>query len=116
MEPLIPLAAAALLSGADVSAALTISLPGNVERNVVQYDCEGLDAFNVDYVNAEPNFLALLPINGQRMVFVSVATGSGARYVAGQYEWVTKGSEAIFTDTMTADGQPVTCTEHSETP
>ena len=50
------------------------------------------------------------------MVFVDVLSGSGARYVAGQFEWFTKGSDATFSDVQHATSAPVTCLERVETP
>lgn len=109
------LATAAMMGSADVSAQVVLHLQGNFERNIVQYQCEGLEPFSVDFINAEPNFLAIVPIGPRKLVFVNVMAASGAKYVAGQYEFWTKGSEATLTD-LQADPQSVTCTEVSETP
>lgn len=114
METL-PLAAAALMGSVDASAAVILNFSGNFERNVTRYECEGMEPFVVDYINAEPNYLAIVPIEGRKMVFVSTLAGSGVKYVAGQYEWWTKGAEVTFTDLL-ADGDPRTCTEITETP
>ncbi|MBN9309808.1 MAG: MliC family protein [Devosia sp.] len=109
------LAAAAMMGSADVSAQVVLQLQGNFERNIVQYQCEGLDPFTVDFINAEPNFLAVIPVGPRKMVFVNVMSASGAKYVAGQFEFWTKGSEATLTD-LQATPPSVECTEVSETP
>jgi membrane-bound inhibitor of C-type lysozyme len=114
---MLPLAAAAMMGGVDVSAQVVLSLEGNFERNVVRYECEGLEPFAVDYINAQPNFLAILPVDNQKLVFVATIAGSGVRYVSGQYEWWTKGSDATLADLTAAEGtEPVTCLEATETP
>jgi membrane-bound inhibitor of C-type lysozyme len=43
--------------------------------------------FTVDYLNGNGNSLAVLPINGQPLIFVGVISGSGGRYAAGRYIW-----------------------------
>ena len=115
MEAL-PLAVAAMMGGVDVSAQVVLNIPGNSERNVAQYQCEGLEPFSVDFINAQPNFLALVPIGGQKLVFIAVLAGSGVKYVAGQYEFWTKGSEATLTDLQADPQTPVTCSEATDTP
>ena len=96
---------------------LVVELPGNAERNVVRYECDGLEPFTVDYVNAAPTFLALVPVEGESLLFVNVIAASGARYVSGQYEWWTQGSEATLTDVTAAEGtEPAACLEIIDTP
>ena len=112
---LLPLATAAMLGNVDVSAQVVLSLSGNFERNTIQYQCEGLEPFAVDFINASPNFIALVPIGPQRLVFVNVMSASGAKYVAGQFEFWTKGSEATLTD-LQATPPSVNCTETVATP
>lgn len=108
--------AAALLGGVDVSAAVILNFTGNFERNVVNYQCEGLDPVSVQYINADPNYLAVMSVGDRKMVFVSVIAASGAKYVAGEYEWWTKGSEATFTNLRSEPQAPVACLEVTETP
>ena len=115
MEAL-PLAVAAMLGGVDVSAQVVLNIPGNFERNVAHYQCEGLEPFSVDFINAQPNFLALVPISGQKLVFVAVLSGSGVKYVSGQYEFWTKGSEATLTDLQADPQTPLNCSEATDTP
>ena len=113
---MLPLAAAAVMGGVDVSAQVVLSLQGNFERNVVQYQCEGIEPFSVDFVNAQPNFLALVPIGPQKLVFVAVISADGAKYVSGQYEFWTKGSDATLTDLQADPQAPLACLEVTETP
>lgn len=110
------LATAAMMSNVDVSAQVVLSLQGSFERNIVQYQCEGLEPFSVDFINAAPNFLAIVPIGPDRLVFVTTMSGSGARYVSGQYEFWTKGSDATLTDLQADPQTPVNCSEVSNTP
>jgi membrane-bound inhibitor of C-type lysozyme len=112
----LPLAAAAMLGNVDVSAQVVLSLNGNFERNTVQYHCEGMEPFSVSYINADPNFIALVPVNGETLIFVSVVAASGVKYVSGAHEFWTKGSEATLTDTMAETPTPVQCSEVTETP
>jgi membrane-bound inhibitor of C-type lysozyme len=107
---------AAMLGGLDVSAAVILNFSGSFERNVVQYDCGLEQPVVVDYINAAPNFLAVVPVEGQKLVFVTVLSGSGAKYAAGEYEWWTKGDEATLFNLTTPNAEPMTCTEISETP
>lgn len=109
------LATAAMMGSADVSAQIVLQLQGNFERNTIQYQCEGLDPFSVDFINADPNYLAIIPVGPRKMVFVNVMTASGAKYVAGQFEFWTKGSEATLSD-LQATPQSVSCTEVNQTP
>ena len=110
------LATAAMMQNVDVSAQVVLELAGNFERNVVHYQCEGLEPFSVDFINAAPNFLAIVPVGGKKLVFVNVMSGSGARYAAGQYEFWTKGSDATLTDLQADPQTPVNCSEVTNTP
>jgi membrane-bound inhibitor of C-type lysozyme len=105
-----------MLGGLDVSAAVILSFSGNFERSVAQYDCGLGEVLAVDYINAAPNFLAIVPVDGQKLVFVTVLSASGARYAAGEYEWWTKGAEASLANLARPEDEPLTCTEVSETP
>ena len=115
MEAL-PLAVAAMLGGVDVSAQVVLDIPGNFERNVAHYQCEGLEPFSVDFINAQPNFLALVPIGGQRLVFVAVLSADGVKYVSGQFEFWTRGSEATLTDLQADSDNALSCSEATDTP
>ena len=110
----------AMVTGAgavETALQLVLELPGNAERNIVRYECDGVEPFAVDYVNASPTFLAIVPIAGERLLFVNVIAASGARYVSGPYEWWTRGSEATLTDVTTTEGtEPLACLEIVDTP
>jgi membrane-bound inhibitor of C-type lysozyme len=99
------------------SVQVVLALTGDAQIHTVRYECDGLaEPFAVEYVNAQPNFLAIVPVGGAHVVFVNVTAASGARYVAGQYEWWTRGSEATFADVQQPDAEPVACLEMTETP
>ena len=96
-----------------------INLTGDVQIVTAVYGCgEGTDPLTVKYVNAKPNFLAIVPIDGEDIVFVNVISASGAKYVSGVYEWWNKGADATLSDiTEGLDAAPVmTCSEENDTP
>ena len=102
--------AAALASPAiaDAGVTLGLTLGGNTEIKTVQYTCKNHDPVTMQYVNAEPNFLAVLPIDGKSLIFVSVLAASGTKYASGQYELFSKGSEISLQDTTEGlDAAPV---------
>ena len=102
-----------------VQSNLTLNLGGDVEQRTLQYDCgEPFGRISVSYIDAAPNFLALVPYEGSTLIFAAVTTGSDTRYAAGNYEWATKGTDATFTDlTVPKDTPPMaTCSELSLTP
>jgi len=105
--------------GGDVSATsmqVMIAMSGDAEVRSVVYECEGVEPFAVKYLNSNPNFLAIVPVGGADLIFVNVLSGSGARYVAGSFEWSTSGSDASFSDLQHPDSAPVACLERVETP
>jgi hypothetical protein len=63
----------------------------SVTRNTVRYACEGLPPIRVEYINAGPNALAVVPVSGEAMVFANVLSGSGARYAAGRLRCINPG-------------------------
>ncbi len=95
----------AFLAPQTFAADLLIHLSGSgpLTHTVVQFSCGpgatkmGLPAepFSVEYINGAGNSLAILPINGTSLIFVSVQTGSGARYAANQYTWIDAGSRGV---------------------
>jgi membrane-bound inhibitor of C-type lysozyme len=103
---------------ADVSVGLGLSLSGDAEVKATKYTCTGSDPLTVQYINADPNYLAIIPIKGKSLVFVNTISASGAKYEAGQFVWWNKGSDATLSDvTEGLDAAPVlTCTELIETP
>ncbi len=112
--------AAAMLGGLDVSASVILNFSGNFERTVVQYDCGQSEPLSVDYINAAPNFLAIVPVaeEPEPLVFASVVSASGVRYAAGHWVWWTTGVDASLYDvTLGEDAEPVlTCSEINNTP
>ena len=101
-----------------VQTTLTLSLGGDAEQHTVQYDCGEFGQISIEYINAAPNFLALVPYEGSTLIFAAVMAASGARYASGNYEWWTKGAEATFTDLTAAKDAPplATCSEITNTP
>ncbi len=83
-----------------------------IERMQADYNCGAAGKLAVTYVNADPNFIALvaLPKQPQPLVFTSVISGSGTRYAAGKYIWWTKGNSASLYDTTLGDNAPPTMT------
>ncbi len=102
------------------SAVLTLVLEsaGDIERRAVTYQCDNEQTLSVQYINAAPNFLAIVPIDGQSHVFATTLSASGARYVSGPYEWWSTGSEATLRDLMQDEGAPplTSCLEAGNTP
>jgi membrane-bound inhibitor of C-type lysozyme len=109
---------------ASVTADVGLTFSGDADKKTVTYGCESHAPLTITYINSPPNYVAIVPITnddtGQtsEMIFVSVITGSGVRYEAGQYVWWNKGSEAWLYDvTEGADAAPLlTCAENVETP
>ena len=103
---------------ADATLGVGLSVTGNSEIKVATYACEGRDPLSVEYLNAAPNFLALVPVGDQTLVFVNVISASGAKYESGSYVWWIKGSDATLHDiTEGLDAAPVlTCSEQVDTP
>src|SRR5690606_12444889 len=81
-----------------VETALQIDLAtqSDFERRVIRYGCAEGEPFDVSYINAAPNFLALVPIGDEPdlRVFTAVIAASGVRYASGQWVWWTKGADA----------------------
>lgn len=102
----------------ETSVQIVLELGGNAERTVTNYECDGVEPFTVEYVNAAPVFLAFVPVNGEKLIFVNVLAGSGARYASGQYVWWTKGGSADLYDISGGEDAPpvLTCLEVSGTP
>ena len=108
------------LPAISVEAPLILSLgaAGNAERNVVRYECEDGVERAVTYINAAPNFLALVPVEDQTLVMAAGLAASGVRYAAGQYVWWSAGPEGDLYDlTEGEDAAPIAhCFEITETP
>lgn len=113
------LATAASPALAKVELNVGINLSGDVQIQTAIYGCgDTIEPITVKYVNAEPNYFAIIPLGGKDIVFVNVLTASGAKYVSGQLEWWNKGADATLHDiTEGLDAAPVlTCSENVQTP
>lgn len=123
------LAAALLLAGAataahGVEASLSITLgtdaSADIQKRTVNYECGDGAPISADYINASPNFLALLnvPEETEKLVFASTVSASGVRYVSGKWAWWTQGPEAsLYDTTLGEDAAAVsTCSEASDAP
>lgn len=118
------LVASLLTPAAALAAETTIHIElgaqSDFERRVMQYSCSAGEPFSVTYINAAPNFLAVVPVEGEPepLVFAAVVAASGARYAASHWAWWTKGTEASLYDvTLGEDAEPVlTCSEMIDTP
>ena len=99
-----------LVLAAPAQAAPALSLPLGEDAEVVpaRYICDDGGTIAVQYVNAGPNRLALLRLDGEERLFVNVISASGARYVAGEYEWWIKGGQASLRNAM-RDGDARSC-------
>jgi len=115
---LVPFLALATPALAEVELNVGINLSGDVQIQTATYGCGTDEPLTVRYINAVPNFFAIVPIGGRDIVFVNVIAASGAKYVSGQFEWWNKGAEATLHDvTEGLDAAPVlTCSENIETP
>jgi membrane-bound inhibitor of C-type lysozyme len=108
------------LAPAAYAAEIVISLPDapSVQRQTVDYRCDGGRGFAVIYINAGANSLALVPLDGSLRIFADVLSGSGARYASGIYVWWTKGADASLYDLQAGpDAKPVLqCSESPSRP
>jgi membrane-bound inhibitor of C-type lysozyme len=111
-------AAAQPVVSATSAVEITLATESGAEKRVVDYECEGLEPFSVEYINAAPNFLAIVPVNDETLVFSAVLSASGAKYAASNWEWWTSGPEASLYDlTQGEEAEPVaTCLEINMTP
>lgn len=91
-----------------VTATLTLTLDAtsDIERRTVVYQCDNGDGFRIQYVNAAPNFLAIVPVEGETHIFATTISASGARYVSGPYEWWDTGDEATLRDLRSSEDEP----------
>lgn len=116
--------ATALLStaatAAETSLQLQISSDSDFQRHNITYDCAADAPITVTYINAAPNFLAVVPIpeEAEPLVFASVISASGARYASGKWVWWSKGADAELYDTTLDENSPpvLTCSEQVNTP
>jgi membrane-bound inhibitor of C-type lysozyme len=99
-----------LLPNVTANLTLTLDATSDIERRTVVYQCDNGEGFRVQYVNAAPNFLAILPIEGETHIFATTISASGARYVSGPYEWWNAGDEATLRDLRSAEDEPALAT------
>ena len=116
-----PAAPAPVQSAGTATSTLVITLgtTGEFERKSVHNNNTGdADSLTVDYINAPPNYLALLPIDGTTLVFNTVLAASGAKYAAGKYVFWSKGTDAnLYDETQGANAKPIlSCAEVNDTP
>lgn len=71
----------------------------------------GPETTQVRYINAGAISLVVLPVDGQTQVFSNVIAASGAKYVAGEFVWWTKGSTAFFSSALLNNTGTLTCQE-----
>ncbi|WP_323034491.1 MliC family protein [Pararhodobacter sp.] len=96
------LALTATTATADTSLAITIELD-DAYLNTTTYQCGAKGTVQVHYATSETDSLALVPVDDDTRVFVGVISASGARYVAGQYEWWSTGEGATLKNLMTEE-------------
>ncbi len=83
---------------------LSIKGAGQFERKTVKYQCDANAAkmglpggvFEVEYLNETNNHLAVVPVKGSPKIFVTVPSGSGAKYAADQFVWWEAGGGTTF--------------------
>lgn len=111
------LAVAALVAATMAPAAAgaeALPLAGAVESADVAYRCTGAAAsLGVRYVNAGEQSFAVVPLDGFERIFVTVLSGSGARYASGPYIWWSaRGGADLYDLRLGEDADPVAhCTE-----
>lgn len=93
--------------------ALTLPLSLDATMTAARYECDDGRDLAVRYVDAGANSLAIIPLEGEELVFVNVVAASGARYVSGMWEWWGKGQEATLTR---VDQAGITCRAIADQP
>lgn len=92
-----------LFSAGAAAETLTLDLAGPAERHSVSYRCSDGVERAADYVNLPDNSLAVMTLDGRKLLLASVVAASGARYAGGRYVWWTKGRHADLYDEMSAN-------------
>jgi membrane-bound inhibitor of C-type lysozyme len=76
------------IAAASPAVAEGLPLAPPVEEVRVDYRCTGtLEALSVRYVNGAGQSFAVVPLEDIERIFVTVLSGSGARYASGPYVW-----------------------------
>lgn len=87
---------------AEVHLSIPLGIDGAGSLKSETYVCEKGEPFTVQYVNSGSNALAIVPIDGEKRIFVNVISGSGAKYASGSHVWWTKGDMATLENEMEA--------------
>jgi membrane-bound inhibitor of C-type lysozyme len=97
------------LTQAAFAAPLTVPQVQISSINTLRYVCSGRKVLTVQYMNTKnKQSFALLTIEGRKVLFVNVLSGSGAKYVGDHYTWWTKGPEGTLSDdTSDPNGPPM---------
>ena len=104
--------AALALAGTAVSVAhaaqLTVEEIDADSRQIAVYQCANQkQPVRVSYWHAgNAQSFALVPVNGQQLLFVDTVSASGVRYQAGRYTWWTKGKEGTLLDEIADPKSP----------
>lgn len=67
---------------------------------IASYSCQETDV-QVQYFFVGDTAAAMVPIQGEKTLFVSILAGSGVKYVSGPYVWWSKGNTAFLEDSST---------------
>jgi membrane-bound inhibitor of C-type lysozyme len=99
----------------------SVSFPDVVIANkqVLAYQCDDNKRISVLYINAtNGDSFAYLPVDGTRHVFVTVMSGSGAKYASGPYVWWTKGPQGNLNRNGDSGALPLlaNCVEQAHAP
>jgi membrane-bound inhibitor of C-type lysozyme len=107
MKRLLALTFAALGAQAALAMPLTVPQIQTASTQTTRYDCKDGKSVSVQYTNTRNRqSFAALTVDGRKLLFVNVIAGSGAKYVADQYTWWTKGPQANLYDEMAAKDSP----------
>jgi len=107
MKKPIALTFALLVTQSAFAMPLTVPQIQTASTQTTRYDCKDGKSVSVQYTNTRNRqSFAALTVDGRKLLFVNVVAGSGARYVADQYTWWTKGSQANLYDEMAAKDSP----------
>lgn len=115
--PVAPVRTSGIIT-ANAAITLTLDSATDIERKLVSYQCDDGGTLAVQYINAAPNFIAIVPVDNEAHLFATALSASGARYISGPFEWWTKGDEATLRDlTQGEDAKPLaTCSAITNTP
>lgn len=107
MKRLLALTFASLAAHTALAMPLTVPQIQTASTQTTRYDCKDGKTVSVQYTNTRNRqSFAALTVDGRKLLFVNVIAGSGAKYVADQYTWWTKGPQANLYDEMAAKDSP----------